>query len=397
MRTTPAVATVGRVTARGTRELVVDGALALAFAALSLSLIASFDMPAGGFEHPAGVGVALALVHTLAIAWRRRAPLAVLAVCVLTGIGYAATGLPVVGLGPAIVVPVYTVAAELDRRRSLTGLAAVEAGALVAQLLAHNSAGWDTDLGNAVVLAAAWLLGDQARRRRQEAAAHADRARRLEQAEGELARHAVADERLRIARELHDVVAHSMSVIAVQAGTGRLVIDEDPAAAREALAVIETASRQTLDELRRLLDVLRSDDEAAGPLVPTPGLADLDGLVAQVVSAGLPVEVRVEGDRRPLPAGVDLTAFRIVQEALTNVRRHARASSAHVVLRYGADRVRIEVTDDGASGKAANGSGHGIAGMRERAALYGGTLDAEPAASGGFRVTASLPYEASRR
>jgi signal transduction histidine kinase len=375
---------------------VGDGVLALALAALSLSIVAGFDVPIGGFDHPAAWAVALALVHTLAIAGRRRAPMAVLLICVASGIGYAATGLPVVGLGPAIVVPVYTVAAQLDRQHSLLGLVLAQAGALAAQLLAHNQAGVDTDIGNAIVLSAAWLLGDQARRRRGEAAVHADRARRLEAAEGELARRAVAEERLRIARELHDVVAHSMSVIAVQAGTGRLVMNEDPAAARDALANIEAASRQALDELRRLLNVLRSEDEPSSPLGPTPGLAELDGLVAQVVSAGLPVDVRVEGERRPLPAGVDLTAFRIVQEALTNVRRHADASCAHLVLRYGADALDIEVTDDGVARPSANG-GHGIAGMRERAVLYGGTLDAGPAAGAGFRVRAALPYEASRR
>jgi signal transduction histidine kinase len=186
-----------------------------------------------------------------------------------------------------------------------------------------------------------------------------------------------------------------MSVIAVHAGTGRMVIDTDPEAARDALATIETTSRQVLDEMRRLLGVLRADDEP-GSLVPAPGLGELDSLVARTVGAGLPVDVRVDGERRPLAPGVDLAAYRIVQEALTNVAKHAGATQARLRLAYGDDALAIEVTDDGRRPvpPTSNG-GHGILGMQERAVLYGGTLEAGPARTGGFRVRASLPYEAT--
>jgi signal transduction histidine kinase len=395
MRPAPAVATVAAVQNQ-TRAWVVDGALAVAFAALSLSLIGGFTDDGGRFRGAAGLAVVSALLHCGAIAWRRRVPEAALAVSLLAGLGYAISGFPMVGLGPTVLVPVYTVAALVAPRRSLVGLAATEAAAVVAQLLAAHPASGDTMVGNAVVLGAAWLLGDQARRRRDEATEHERRALRLEAAEGELARLAVAEERHRIARELHDVVAHSMSVIAVHAGTGRMVIDTDPAAARDALATIETTSRQALDEMRRLLGVLRDDDEP-GSLAPAPGLAELDVLVANAVGTGLPVDVRVEGERRALPPGVDLAAFRILQEALTNVSKHAAATRADVHLAYGDDALAIEVSDDGRGHSPGKGNGHGIVGMHERAAMYGGTLVAGPAPGGGFRVQASLPYDGRPR
>jgi signal transduction histidine kinase len=214
----------------------------------------------------------------------------------------------------------------------------------------------------------------------------------------------VAAERLRIARELHDVVAHAMSVIAVQSGMGAHVIDTQPEEARRALANIEATSRSGLAELRRLLGVLRDDDADTGDgagtrrpaLAPAPGLGELDALVARASEAGLPVEVAIEGDARPLPPGVDLAAYRIVQEALTNVVKHAGEATARVTVRYGEAEVDLEIVDDGRGRAAAAGgtpgaNGHGIAGMRERATIYNGTLDAGPRPEGGFRVAARLP------
>ncbi len=208
----------------------------------------------------------------------------------------------------------------------------------------------------------------------------------------------MAEERLRIARELHDVVAHSMSVIAVQSGVGAHVAATQPEEARKALAAIEATSRTALNELRRLLGVLREEGEPQGSLVPVPGLAGLDALLAQMSEAGLAVKLRVEGARPRVPAGIDLSAYRIVQEALTNVLRHAGAARAQVVIGYGDKDITIEVTDDGWSTvpKAAVerlGTGHGLIGVRERVALFGGDFEVGPRPGGGFRVAARLPLE----
>jgi signal transduction histidine kinase len=205
---------------------------------------------------------------------------------------------------------------------------------------------------------------------------------------------------LRIARELHDVVAHTLSVIAVHAGTGRMVADDDPAAARQALATIETATRSALVEMRRLLGVLRgSDGDQEDGRAPAPGLGELDALVADVVKSGVTVEVRVEGDRPDVPAGIDLSAYRIVQEALTNVMKHAGRAKATVVVRYSDDAVTVEVDDEGPGrpGRAGTLSlpstgGHGLGGMRERVAMYNGDLVVGPRPTGGFRVVARLPF-----
>ncbi|HEX7166375.1 MAG TPA: sensor histidine kinase, partial [Acidimicrobiales bacterium] len=205
-----------------------------------------------------------------------------------------------------------------------------------------------------------------------------------------LATAAVADERLRIARELHDVVAHAMSVIAVQAGTGRFVIRESPDVAAGALAAIETTSRDALQEMRRLLAVLR-DGEPDGELLPAPGLADLSELVAASAAAGVDVEVVTRGDPLPLPAGLDLCAYRIVQEALTNVRKHARATRATVAVSYDETELTVEVRDDGVGAASPPVPGHGLVGMRERVTLYDGSLETGPARPGGFRVFARLP------
>jgi signal transduction histidine kinase len=258
-----------------------------------------------------------------------------------------------------------------------------------------------TWLGDALVLAAAWLLGHFVHDRRVYAAQLEQRTAQLEQAREELARRAVAEERLRIARELHDVVAHSMSVIAVQSGVGAHVAATQPEEARKALAAIEVTSRATLHELRWLLGVLREDGEPQGSPAQVPGLAGLDALLARMDEGGLAVKLRVEGTRRQLPPGIDLSAYRIVQEALTNVLKHAGAARAEVVLGYGEQELTIEVTDDGrgaagAGGAGRPGTGHGLLGLRERVALFGGDLEVGPRPGGGFRVAARLPLEPGR-
>jgi signal transduction histidine kinase len=207
-------------------------------------------------------------------------------------------------------------------------------------------------------------------------------------------RQAVGQERLRIARELHDVVAHSMSVIAVQAGVAHHVIDSRPELARQALATVETNTRAALVEMRRLLGVLRQGDEPSASLTPAPSLTDVPARVQQLAQAGLAVELRVDGRPDGVPEGVDLSAYRIVQEGLTNVLRHG-GPSAQVSIGYPGSAVVIEICDQGPRGRARsgeNGPGHGLIGMRERVAVFGGRLAAGPQPGGGFRVSATLPF-----
>jgi signal transduction histidine kinase len=207
----------------------------------------------------------------------------------------------------------------------------------------------------------------------------------------------LADERAQIARDLHDIVAHAMSVIAVRSGVARMVIDSDPEQARDALAIIEITTRRALHEMRLLVGMLRDPEDRPAELSPVPGLADLDRLIADTAVAGVAAEVDVEGEIRPLLPAADLSAYRIVQEALTNVVRHAGPTHARVRIAYRAAELSIEVTDDGPRGQAPRpiaraGGGHGLIGMQERAALFGGKVEAGPYA-GGFRVRATLPVD----
>jgi signal transduction histidine kinase len=281
------------------------------------------------------------------------------------------TVVPVAGL-----FAVRSLAAMRSPRTSLAGLAGLIA--LICVDFIHAAVG-DTffTMGLAV---GAWALGEAARNR--------DMAIREE------SRRAVSEEQARIARELHDVIAHSVSVIVVQASAADDVFEERPDQARAALRSIERAGRDALAELRRLLGGVRPGDGAA-PSAPQPGLHRLDELAEPLRAGGLDVVVRREGEAAALPAGVDVSAYRIVQEALTNTLRHARATRAEVTVRYGADAVEVEVRDDGRGAPdGEGGGGHGLAGMRERAALMGGTLDAGPLERGGYRVHARLPLVA---
>jgi signal transduction histidine kinase len=244
---------------------------------------------------------------------------------------------------------------------------------------------------------AAWLAGLALSMRSQQAVELRERAERAERDREEQARRAVEEERARIARELHDVVAHSVSVMVVQAGGVRRLLDADQDRQREALLAIEATGRAALSEMRRMLGVLKSGELETGPLTPQPGLEHLDRLLQQVRAAGLPVDLDVEGPPVPLSAGIDLSAYRIVQEGLTNTLKHAGAdASAHVTVRYLPDQIELEVANSGLA--AANGdSGHGLVGMRERVALYGGTLTAGPSENGGYVLRARLPVEGATR
>jgi signal transduction histidine kinase len=247
--------------------------------------------------------------------------------------------------------------------------------------------------GEMALFVGAWLGGVAMRSRGAASVARLAEAEERAEAHRQQAARAVAEERLRIAQELHDVVAHSMSVIAVQAGMGVHVIDQQPAEAKQALESISRTSRATLQEMRHLLGVLRGEDGGRAH-VPAPGLGDLPALADRVRSAGVPVEVQVDGDATHVPLGVDLSAYRVVQESLTNVIKHAGSAHARVHVRYEPGEIVVEVCDDGRGPmRAARGNGgHGLAGMMERVSVWGGTLDAGPLAGGGYRVLARLPY-----
>jgi signal transduction histidine kinase len=294
-----------------------------------------------------------------------------------------------------VALAVYTVVAASTRRAALAAVGAavvaIEVGAL-----ARGAPNGSVALLTPTLAVVGWLAAENVRARRAYVQGVIDRAAERERVQ---ARRASTEERVRIARELHDVVAHAMSIIAVRSGVARMALDVRPDEAREALGIIEGTSRQALREMRLLVGVLRDADDGGLPADrgPAPGLASLPELVARIGEAGVPVAVRVEGEPRPLSPGADLSAYRIAQEALTNVVRHAAPATAELTLRYRPCEVVIEVTDDGRTRlktpsppRAGEVPGHGIAGMRERAAVYGGELTAEPTPSG-FRVLARIP------
>jgi signal transduction histidine kinase len=241
-----------------------------------------------------------------------------------------------------------------------------------------------------LVFAIVWTVGFTLGRKSVEADRAKERAARAEQEREAQARLAVADERARIARELHDVVGHSVSVMTVQASGVRRLLRPDQEREREALLVVERTGREALAEMRRMVGVLRRPEEAPA-LAPQPSLEQIERLVEQARDAGLPVELRIEGDAIELPAGVDLTAYRLVQEGLTNAIKHANASRAEVLVNYGDGQVEVMVSDNGNGVGNGDGGGHGLVGMRERVSVYGGELDAGPQPGGGYRLRARLP------
>jgi signal transduction histidine kinase len=316
---------------------------------------------------------------------------AVLAITLAAGIVFNAVfaDSPTVPIG--VVVSLYTVAAHCERSVAVRA-ALVTAATLPWAILAAADFHLDSALLPLALTAAAWMVGDYLRTRRAYLSELEAKAARLERERDEEARRAVAQEQARIARELHDVISHNVSVMVVQAAAGADVFDAQPARARTALGSIEATGREALSELRRLLGVIKTDD-ADESRAPQPGLEGLEALLEHIRSAGLAVELTVEGRRAPLPPGLDLAAYRIVQEALTNTLKHAGASRAGVTVRYGASELAVDVLDDG-RGRAANGTasgGHGLVGMRERVALYGGHVRAGPRSEGGFLVSARFP------
>jgi signal transduction histidine kinase len=359
---------------------------------------------------PVSVGIVLVCVAAGGAGLRRWRPLTALAVTAATESAAVFFGF-IVDPMLAVAAVLYVVALVKPARTAVGALLAVGLTLSVLAVIAPGSvaggspgitrleANFSKAAGTAVVLLAALAAGRAVRAGRAYAEGLREQAERRAEAKVDQARRAVTEERLRIARELHDVVAHSMSVVAVQAGVGGWVIDSNPREAAKALAAIETTSRATLREMRQLLGMLR--DGTPGEMLSAPGLADIPDLAER---AGLRVDLAVRGIPRELPAGMDLAAFRIVQEALTNVVKHAGTDHGRVVVTYSAEAVAIEVTDDGTgAGRAgsndagtagAGTAGHGLIGMRERVALYGGEFSAGPLPGRGYRVSARLPVGA---
>lgn len=337
------------------------------------------------------------LIFPVALAWRQRMPLTVFALA-FAAMALARTG-PLdakTSFVIALLVADYSVGAHTQGLRGLIGVLEVAALLLLAIL---QDPGQVQEFGDLVffllVVGGPWLAGRAMRYRRAREHALERHAVDLEREREEQARAAVAEERSRIARELHDVVAHAISVMVLQARGGRRSLPTDPGETHEALAVIETTGSQALAEMRRLLGMLRRDDEEIA-LAPQPSLRYLDALVAQVRDAGLPVEVSVEGQPTELPPGVDLSAYRIVQEGLTNALKHAGPVTARVIIRYGKYLLELEIADTGLGAGASDGEGHGLVGMRERVSLYGGKIESGPQEGGGFAVRARLPLDSAR-
>jgi signal transduction histidine kinase len=386
------------------RPFLADAVLAAALTTVSiLSLWVTVSYIEVDFREPDLLGVLLSAASTLPIAWRRRYPMTVLiltgcATVLISALNYAQSS-----SGIGLLVALYTVAAYTRRLRSLAALIATVVFVLLA--VSTDSVPTTTlDLtATLAIMFGGWAFGRSIGIRRAYTAELEERAERLERAREADVRAVVAEERNRIARELHDVVGHHISVMTVQAAGARRTFDRDPRRSREAMAAIESTGREALTEMRRIVGVLRTGDEADRELAPLPGVSDIDRLVEQLHEAGLDVAVRIDGTPAPLAPGVDVTVYRIVQEALTNTLKHAGPTTAEVVLRYEQKELFVRVRDDGrglaaalAKPAAVNGSGptgHGLLGMRERVALYGGRLFTGPRSGGGYEVVAQIPLE----
>ncbi|MBT3153651.1 sensor histidine kinase [Streptomyces sp. CHD11] len=359
-----------------------------------------------GTDLPA-LTVPVMLLLSLVVALRRRMPERMLILAAVVGAGQLVTDVAPLPSDFALLVIVYTVAATGARWASRFALTAALCAAPLAQLrwpdsevsTAQNIA---VAIFQTVPFALAWVLGDSIRTRRAYFAQLEERAARLEKERAAQAKVAVAAERARIARELHDVVAHNVSVMVVQADGAAYVLDAAPDQAKKALETISSTGRQALAEMRRLLGVLRTGEhEEAGEYVPQPDVRQIEDLVGQCRESGLPVDFKVEGTPRPLPSGLELTAYRIVQEALTNTRKHGGPNAgASVRLVYFDDGLGLLVEDDGKGAPhelyeegGFDGEGHGLIGMRERVGMVGGTLDAGPRPGGGFRISVLLPLK----
>ncbi|HUC32847.1 MAG TPA: sensor histidine kinase [Ilumatobacteraceae bacterium] len=385
---------------------IVDIVLALVFSVIGVITVFAQDIEANGvlidgYKEPSALVLVTVLVTSLPIAVRRRAPFIALAVSAVGILIHILADWPEGSLPLSVLLLTYTVGAWCPFRKAVAGMAMV--AGIITLMWAVDSPKFDAlDVAGIIAqFTAVWAIGVALRSRRLATESRIREAEERAEVERQSAARSLAEERLRIAQELHDVVAHSMSVIAVQAGVGAHVLDERPEQARQALDAISATSRGALQELRRLLGVLRDRDGNRSHL-PAPGLGDIPRLVDDVKAAGVPVTLHVEGGTDSLHPGVELSAYRVVQEALTNVIKHAGSPSrVDVSVEHHPGSLSIEVLDDGrgiasrplnGTPDGLDGGGQGLLGMRERVELWGGELAVGPVAGGGYRVRARLPY-----
>jgi signal transduction histidine kinase len=393
----PASAAAVPAPARAARRLLepplLDALLALVFAiAVIVEMVSRTHAAAGGRAND-WFGVVLLLLCALPLVFLRMASLAVLATVVVAFSVHGLMGYPEVNLAvlPAAIALLAVGVLGSYRSRMIAGF--LVAAALLTLFFGGLSGfGFGRFVAAWFSLAVIWAFGTAVGLYRQSAQEARARAALLSADREALAREAVANERARLARELHDVVGHTLNVIVLQAGGARRVFEKKPEVARESLSGIEEAARQALRDVERVLGILRSAEDGEESLEARPGLGQLEHLAAQVSDAGLPVELRHEGDVRELPQSVDLSAYRIVQEALTNSLKHAGPAHATVSIRYNEHDLEVEVVDDGRGEAApAHGGGRGLVGMRERVALFGGRFEVGPRQERGYRVYAQLP------
>ncbi len=382
--------------ALGARQWLASATLVLCAALITLALTA------GPYPHDRAPRLALAFVFCVPIAALRRWPLPVLAAVTAVNVVVMAAGNAPLPFGIMLGLASYLAASRLPRRVSIpaavTTAMALGGALLYAATTTRNAAVAVEAVEGFLPLAAGWFTGDSAAARRRYLAGLAEQAARERAAEAELALLQVHQERVRIARELHDVVAHTLAVITVQAGVGRRLMAKRPEEASTALESIETIGRTAQEELRVVLGLLRDEDNRTAALAPAPTLADVKDLIETVQASGTPIELHMSGADRPLSPALELSVYRVLQEALTNVVKHAPGARATVDLAVFDNVIRLDVTDDGGpagqplAGEQA-GPGHGIVGMRERITAFGGWLHAEPLPGRGFRVTAQVPTE----
>lgn len=375
----------------------VDAFLAIAFTAVALWTVAARAGNEDEFRRDDFLGIGLLLLQTLPIATRRVAPLAALTVSVAAISIHIAAGYEGVPAGTfAALVILYSAASLAGMRRAVLAALITAAGITIYFATDRSNPGLTAAVSTSATYAAAWGLGLYVRSRRQYTELVEERALLLERGREVSAREAVADERARIARELHDIVGHALNLIVIQSGGAQRVFESNPGVARETLASIESTGRHALADVERMLGILSVSEEVDEALSPRPSLKHVDELAAQVSRAGLPVAVTVEGSVADLPPSVDLSAYRIVQEALTNALKHSSAARATVHICNSVKGLELEITDDGKASSqqpsANRGGGRGLIGMRERVGLFGGELTAGPRPGGGFRVHAMLPF-----